>query len=124
MSQNRPAPTTTAVSATIASFRHIRCPAGIKPDAVCFHSSNRQNLRETSMYSKALMISAVALAASFGLSASASAEMMKMKADLNAASEVPPTKSDGKGTADITYDTVSKKLTWKVTYSGLTGPAT
>ena len=76
------------------------------------------------MYSKALMISAVALAASFGLSASASAEMMKMKADLNAASEVPPTKSDGKGTADITYDTVSKKLTWKVTYSGLTGPAT
>ena len=44
------------------------------------------------------------------MSASASAEMMKMKADLSAASEVPPTKSDGKGTADITYDTASKKL--------------
>jgi CHRD domain len=76
------------------------------------------------MYSKALMISAVALAAAFGLSASASAEVMKMKANLSAASEVPPTKSDGKGTADITYDTTSKKLSWKLNYTGLTGPAT
>src|SRR3974390_2046468 len=81
-------------------------------------------LRETSMYSKALMISAVALAAAFGLSASASAEVVKMKADLAAASEVPPTNSQGKGTADITYDTASKKLSWKLDYTGLTGPAT
>jgi hypothetical protein len=76
------------------------------------------------MYSKALMISAVALAASFGLASSASAEVMKMKADLTAASEVPPTTSPGKGSADITYDTASKKLSWKLNYTGLTGAAT
>jgi hypothetical protein len=76
------------------------------------------------MYSKALIVSAVALAASLALGASASAEVVKMKADLTSASEVPPTTSPGKGTADVTYDTASKKLTWKVIYSGLTGPAT
>jgi hypothetical protein len=43
---------------------------------------------------------------------------------LSGANEVPPTTSKGTGTADITYDTVSKVLTWNVTYNGLTGPAT
>ena len=76
------------------------------------------------MYSKALMVSAIALVASFGLSATASAEMLKMKADLSAASEVPPVNSPGKGTAEITYDTASKKVSWKLNYTGLTGPAT
>ncbi len=28
------------------------------------------------------------------------------------------------GSADIDYDAASKKLTWKLTYSGLSGPAT
>ncbi len=28
------------------------------------------------------------------------------------------------GTADIDYDAATKKLTWKLTYSGLSGPAT
>jgi hypothetical protein len=37
---------------------------------------------------------------------------------------VPPTTSTGTGTLKGTYDTESKKLTWSVTYSGLTGPAT
>ncbi len=54
----------------------------------------------------------------------AKAEKMAMKLNLNSASEVPPNDSAGKGTADVTYDTVSKLLSWKVTYSGLTGPAT
>jgi hypothetical protein len=48
----------------------------------------------------------------------------KFKATLDAKSEVPPTTSSGKGTADIDYDPASKKLSWKLTYSGLTGPAT
>jgi hypothetical protein len=75
------------------------------------------------MSGKALLLSAAAVALSFTFSA-ASAEMLKMKADLAATKEVPPTKSDGKGTADITYDTASKKLSWKLNYTGLTGPAT
>ena len=48
----------------------------------------------------------------------------KMKATLDGASEVPPTTTAGKGTADIDYDPASKKLSWKVTYTGLSGPAT
>src|ERR1700761_2268801 len=47
----------------------------------------------------------------------------KMKATLDGKSEVPPNTSAGTGTADIDYDAASKKLSWKVTYSGLTGPA-
>ena len=48
----------------------------------------------------------------------------KMKATLDGKSETPPNASAGKGTADIDYDAATKKLSWKVTYSGLTGPAT
>jgi hypothetical protein len=59
------------------------------------------------------------------LAATASfAEEVKMKADLSAAQEVPATKSDGKGSAAVTYDTAGKKLSWTVSYSGLSGPAT
>ena len=38
--------------------------------------------------------------------------------------EVPPNDSKGTGTAQLTYDPASRALTWNVTYSGLTGPAT
>ena len=39
--------------------------------------------------------------------------------------EVPPaTDSQGKGTAEVHIDTTTNEITWKVTYSGLTGPAT
>jgi hypothetical protein len=48
----------------------------------------------------------------------------KYKATLNAKSEVPPNPSTATGTADIDYDPASKKLSWKLTYSGLSGPAT
>ena len=67
-----------------------------------------------------------ALAASLLLLAGvpASAEMVSYHADLKAASEVPPNDSKGTGTADATYDTTSKKFSWTITYSGLTGPAT
>lgn len=54
----------------------------------------------------------------------ASAEEMHFKADLSAASEVPPTDSSGTGSAVITYDTDTKELGWTIDYSGLTGPAT
>ena len=47
-----------------------------------------------------------------------------MKAALDGKAEVPPNASAGTGTADIDYDPASKKLSWKVTYSGLSGPAT
>jgi hypothetical protein len=48
----------------------------------------------------------------------------KMKVTLDSKSEVPPNASAGTGTADVDYDAASKKLSWKLTYSGLSGPAT
>ena len=51
------------------------------------------------------------------------AEMMTMKVTLDAAQEVPPNDSAGKGTADVSFDTESKKLDWTLEYSGLTGDA-
>jgi hypothetical protein len=64
------------------------------------------------------------VAASLAFAAPASAEKMTMKVNLTSAAEVPPNNSPGKGTADVTYDSASKMLTWKLTYSELTGPAT
>lgn len=52
------------------------------------------------------------------------AEMQTYKAELKGASEVPPNVSKASGSLTATYDTASKKLTYNVTYSGLTGPAT
>jgi hypothetical protein len=54
----------------------------------------------------------------------AQAEVVNLKAAMNANSEVPPNPSKGTGTLTATYDTTSKKLSWKGSYSGLSGPAT
>ena len=52
------------------------------------------------------------------------AATVNLKADLKGSSEVPPTDSKGGGSVAATYDTASKKLSWKGTVSGLSGPAT
>jgi hypothetical protein len=57
------------------------------------------------------------------ISGAAHAETMAFKAALSGASEVPPTTSAGTGTATATLDTATRKLSWEVTYSGLSGPA-
>jgi hypothetical protein len=46
----------------------------------------------------------------------------KMKARL--APERPSVATRGTGVADIDYDPATKRLSWKLTYSGLSGPAT
>ena len=61
----------------------------------------------------------------FAVSACASiarAETIKLHADMKGSNEVPPNSSPGSGTAEATFDTDSKLLTWTVTYSNLTGP--
>lgn len=68
------------------------------------------------------MLATLALGAAIAFSGTAFAE--KMKATLDGKAEVPPNTSAGKGTADIDYDPATKKLSWKLTYSGLSGPAT
>src|SRR4029079_2187060 len=59
--------------------------------------------------------------AAFALASPVSAETMTYKADMKGATEVPPTDSAGTGTAEVVVDTGSKKLSWTVTFSGLTG---
>ena len=68
------------------------------------------------------MLATLALGATIALAGPTFAE--KMKVTLDSKSEVPPNTSAGTGTADVDYDAASKKLTWKLTYSGLSGPAT
>jgi len=68
------------------------------------------------------LFATLALGAAVVFAGSASAE--KLKAKLDAKSEVPANASTGTGTADIDYDAATKKLSWKLTYSGLSGPAT
>lgn len=52
------------------------------------------------------------------------AETISYKADLKGTSAVPPNDSKGTGNLDAAYDTASKKMTYTITYAGLTGPAT
>jgi len=68
------------------------------------------------------MLAMLALGTTFAFAGPAFAE--KMKATLDGKSEVPPNASAGTGTADIDFDAATKKLSWKLTYSGLSGPAT
>lgn len=52
------------------------------------------------------------------------AQTMTYATNLDGKSEVPPNDSKGAGMVEAKYDTASMKLTWTVTFSGLTGPAT
>ncbi|MGJ4903809.1 CHRD domain-containing protein [Bradyrhizobium sp. HKCCYLRH2060] len=53
----------------------------------------------------------------------ARAETVILKSELKAANEVPPNASTASGAAEASFDTATRTLSWKVTYSGLTGPA-
>ncbi|MGH7023330.1 MAG: CHRD domain-containing protein [Caulobacteraceae bacterium] len=56
--------------------------------------------------------------------APALAAIVHFTAKLDGASETPPNDSKGAGAAKVSLDTATRKITWTVTYSGLTGPAT
>jgi len=66
------------------------------------------------------------LAAAFtvGCLSAASAAMIDFHATLDSKSEVPANASTGSGDVLATLDTSSKKLTYTMTYMGLSGPAT
>ena len=66
------------------------------------------------------MLATLAFGAAIAFAGPAFAD--KMKATLDGKSEVPPNTSAATGTADIDYDPATKKLSWKLTYSGLSGP--
>ena len=53
-----------------------------------------------------------------------SQKMQIFEANLTAGQEVPPAASSASGMAEVQFNENTNKVTWKVTYSGLTGPAT
>lgn len=75
-------------------------------------------------YSQTIRLFAVAVLA-LGLSACASmnSNVVVTKTQLTPAQEVPPTNSSGSGMIETSYDKTTHMLKWKLTYSGLTGPA-
>ncbi|MER9966793.1 CHRD domain-containing protein [Mesorhizobium sp. M0060] len=70
------------------------------------------------------MLSALAISAAIFSVSPALAETVKMTATLNGAEQNPPVTTKGKGTATLRFNTATKKLSWTVRYSGLSGPAT
>jgi CHRD domain len=64
----------------------------------------------------------VAVFALVGL-ASAGAQEVGYSAKMDGAAETPPNTTKGAGAVQAQYDPATKKLTWTITYSGLTGPA-
>jgi CHRD domain len=69
-------------------------------------------------------VATLAFAGALAFASPSMAAMMTFKANLSGKTEVPPNTTAGKGEVTATYDSDSKKLTWKGDYSGLTGPAT
>ena len=71
------------------------------------------------------ILAAAAFTGLAGLAAPASAETVRYEATIMPSSEVPPVaNSQGSGQLTAAYDTASRVLSYGVTYSGLTGPAT
>ena len=66
----------------------------------------------------------LSLAALLAFVAAARAETINLSGDLKAANEVPPNSSPATGHVDAVFDTTNQELSWTVTYSNLTGPAT
>ena len=70
-----------------------------------------------------MKITLLTAAALLALTPAAFAASESFTADLKPSSEVPATDSKGSGLLTATYDTASKKLTYSVSYKGLSGPA-
>jgi len=63
-------------------------------------------------------------AALLALTSAVEAATTTFKADLKGPTEVPPNTTSGSGTATVSLDPTTRQITWNVTFSGLTGPAT
>jgi hypothetical protein len=96
----------------------------IVPGAGNDHPQSRRSPAMFDSHRSRFTLALVAALALAGGVPAVHAEMMKMKATLTGASEVPPNDSKGQGQATFDYDSATRKLTWNVTYSGLSGPAT
>jgi hypothetical protein len=71
-----------------------------------------------------IMAAAVALTAGITITPATGAEVTTYKAELDGKSQVPPVNTQGSGNLTATYNTVTKRLTWKGNVSGLSGEPT
>jgi CHRD domain len=55
---------------------------------------------------------------------SANAASMSFKVDLTGAQEVPPVKTDGMATADLTWNPDTRTITWDISYSHMSSDVT
>ncbi|WP_274628304.1 CHRD domain-containing protein [Arvimicrobium flavum] len=76
-------------------------------------------MRPTIVYPKAV---AIALAVALGSAWPALAETVNLTASLDGAQQSPTLNIPGKGSAQLTFDTDTRKLDWTVEYSDLSGP--
>lgn len=76
------------------------------------------------MLNRPLVSLAIAACSCLALNATAMAETVTFTANLDTASEVPAGTGTGAGTVTASLDTASKQLSWKGSFSGLTGDAT
>ena len=66
----------------------------------------------------------LAVAGAVASVAAVRAEILTYKADLKGSHEVPPNQSKAVGSIALSFDTDEKKLSWKGSHSGLSGPVT
>jgi len=76
----------------------------------------------TSMFDSKIVAIALGLFLLSGLVAQS--ETINFKVDLKGSNEVPPNDAKGTGVITATFDTVTKKLSWNITHSGLTANPT
>jgi CHRD domain len=105
---------------TDAKFAALKCIFGNKANPGLLEDGHHHVSTGRESMTR-IMYATLALGAAVAFAGPAFAD--KYKATLDAKSEVPPNASTASGTADLDYDAASKKLSWKITYSGLTGPA-
>src|SRR5262249_18806988 len=107
--------------------RHGTLLPGNKPRSILFCACREFFDRSTAMRDATIRMALIFTVAAGMLLSAGGASMaanVKYKANMKGSSEVPPTDSSGTGKASVTYDTKSKKLSWVVTYSGLSGEPT
>jgi hypothetical protein len=69
-------------------------------------------------------VGALASLALLAFASGSRAETTQFKADLNGSNQVPPSQTKGTGTVTARYDSLTKRLSWRGSYSGLSGPPT
>jgi hypothetical protein len=74
--------------------------------------------------SRRIVIVAACTAAVAAWAVASKAAPESFKVALTGAKQVPPVETSGTGTADLTYDPATRVVTWNITYSGLSAPAT